>query len=320
MILSTAKENMDRLGRLINDILGISKIEANKMEIKKECLNIVQLAESVASTFEMKVKEKGLDLRVRFPDQEIPVFADRDKIIQVFTNLINNAIKFTPSGCIEVSGRIDGDRVECRVTDTGMGISSEDLTRTFLKFQQFGRVPGAGEKGTGLGLSIAKGIVEMHHGKIWVESELNVGTKFIFTLPKFMPGLPLREFVADAIRTAKKFNVRMSLMTMTLSDKRNLAGSFPEDLPMEYLKDIEMILRKDLHREGDALFCDEKKCFLILMNCRKEYIGSVQGRLTENLDVYLSDKQLTDKVALMIKWATYPDDASDSDGLLKMVS
>ncbi|MFA5262112.1 MAG: ATP-binding protein, partial [Candidatus Omnitrophota bacterium] len=176
-----------------------------------------------------------------------------------------------------------------------------------------------GEKGTGLGLSIAKGIVEMHHGKIWVESELNAGTKFIFTLPKYESGLPLKEFVTEGIKTAQRANVRMSLMSVLLSGNGGLTEPLLEGQQEDYLKDIENILKKELHREGDSVFRDAKRCFSIMMNCRKEHVDSVCGRLTKILQGYLDQKQLTGKVALMTKWATYPDDTGDSDELLHKI-
>ena len=104
---------------------------------------------------------------------------------QVFTNLIGNAMKFTEKGTIEISCAQKEKEVMCAVADTGVGLAKDDLPKVFNKFQQFGRVAGAGEKGTGLGLSIAKSIVEMHEGKISVDSKLGVGTKFTFTIPKY---------------------------------------------------------------------------------------------------------------------------------------
>ncbi len=320
MILSTAKENMDRLGRLINNVLDISKIEAGKMEARREQLNIVELAKHVVSTFEMKVAGNDLELRTNFSEEVIDVFADHDKIIQVFTNLINNAIKFTPSGHIEISGKVEGDYVECAVTDTGIGISKDNLLRTFVKFQQFGRVPGSGEKGTGLGLSIAKGIVEMHNGKIRVESEFGVGTKFIFTLPKFEPELPLKEFVGGGIKIAQKSNARMSLIAIKMFEGKSSKEPFSKDQREVYLKGIEAVLKEDLHRDGDGVFRDTDRCFVTLTNCSKDHISSVCDRLRSTLHTHLTHAELTDVVAVKIECATYPDDASDNVGLLEKVS
>ena len=185
-ILTIAKDNIDRLARIINDLLDISKIEAGRVEIKKGQVNMSNLIEQVASSFENKIKKKGLELKVNFPKKGVYVYVESDKIVQVFTNLLGNALKFTEKGCIEISAKELEDEIEFVVSDTGIGISKDDLPKAFSKFQQFGRIDSAGEKGTGLGLSIVKGIVEMHHGKIRVESTPGRGSKFIFTLPKYI--------------------------------------------------------------------------------------------------------------------------------------
>jgi len=184
-ILSTAKDNIDRLARIINNLLDISKIEAGKVELKRRVIDVVGLVNKIANSFEPKVKERGLKLKTKFPEGKIEIYADADKITQVFTNLIGNAMKFTEKGHMEISCVQKEKEVVCAVADTGVGLAKDDLPKVFNKFQQFGRIAGAGEKGTGLGLSIAKSIVEMHNGKISVNSKLGVGTKFTFTIPKY---------------------------------------------------------------------------------------------------------------------------------------
>jgi len=183
--LSICLEDIDRLTRIINDLLDISKIEAKKVELKKSCLDLVALVRSVNLFFYPRAREKGLDLETSAPAGECELYVDRDKMIQVFNNLVGNALKFTSAGHIELSISDQGTHIECAVIDTGRGIAQEDLPKVFNKFEQFGRTDGPGEKGTGLGLAIAKGIVELHGGRMWVESVAERGTAFKFTLPKF---------------------------------------------------------------------------------------------------------------------------------------
>jgi signal transduction histidine kinase len=177
-------EDIDRLTRIINDLLDISKIEARKIQLKPQMIDMVAVVKNVSMIFQPRFKEKTLELKTSFSRENISAYADKDKIIQVLTNLVGNSLKFTEKGYIQVSVDDKDEFVECSVFDTGRGISEEDLPKVFSKFQQFGRVDGPGERGTGLGLSIAKGIIEMHHGKLLVQSKLNEWTKFSFTLPK----------------------------------------------------------------------------------------------------------------------------------------
>ena len=163
--------------------MDISKIEAGRVELRKELVSINQLINKVVADFQMKAEAKGIELRTSLPDAEVKLYLDPDRMIQVFTNLISNAIRFTRQGYVEVVLKeLDGS-VECAVNDTGSGIAKEDLPRVFGKFEQFSRTYGPGEKGTGLGLALSKNFVEMHNGRIWVESELGKGTRFIFVLP-----------------------------------------------------------------------------------------------------------------------------------------
>ncbi|MDD5437131.1 MAG: PAS domain S-box protein [Candidatus Omnitrophica bacterium] len=183
-ILTVSKNNIDRLARIINSLLDISRIESGKMDIRHETFDILAIIRQVAGAFELKIREKNLAMRTSLPKDGITIRGDTDAVAQVLTNLIGNSYKFTNNGFIEVSAKDAGDSVEISIADTGIGISREDMPKLFEKFQQFGRVSGPGEKGTGLGLAIAKGIVIAHKGKIWVESEPGKGTKVSFTLPK----------------------------------------------------------------------------------------------------------------------------------------
>ena len=182
--LAICLQDVDRLKRIIDNLLDISKLEAGKVELKREEIDIVALAKGVMAIFSPKAVSLNLELKGDFPSEKAIAYADKDKIIQVFTNLIGNAFKFCDKGYIQIGVADKPEQVECCVYDTGKGISQDDLPKVFGKFQQFDRVDGPGEKGTGLGLSISKNIVELHNGKIWVESQLNAWTRFIFTLPK----------------------------------------------------------------------------------------------------------------------------------------
>jgi len=187
--LTIVKNNTSRLGMFINDILDLAKIDAKRFELGKEALELPPLIEEMVTFFRPQAEETKIQLAAVVPTSISLVSADQDKLRQVFTNLLSNAFKFTPEGgkvTIEAKNAESGDFVEIAIKDTGVGIAKEDLQKVFDKFQQV-KPPGGKikkVKGTGLGLAIVKGIVEAHGGRIWVESELNKGSNFIFTLPK----------------------------------------------------------------------------------------------------------------------------------------
>jgi len=183
-ILMLSVNNIGRMAHIVDDLLNISKIEAGKLELKKQNFNIIAVVSDIVSSFRIPIQAKGLMLKENFSKAAIEVYADKDKISQVFINLLGNALKFTEKGAIEVGVTDKDSFVECVIADTGIGISEADMPRVFNKFEQFIRTVGVGSQGTGLGLAITKGIVEFHHGRIWLESELGKGTKVFFALPK----------------------------------------------------------------------------------------------------------------------------------------
>ena len=183
-MLHLSLKTIERLTRLINNLLNLSRIEAGKIPFVRERVNLADIAKEVAASMKIRAEERGLNLNCSLPGNGLQLYADRDKIIQLFTNLVSNALKFTQRGTIEISAVDHPQAVECRVTDTGCGISEKDLPRAFEKFQQFGPTINGNDKGTGLGLAICKAIVELHGGRISVSSRLNKGTVFTFTLPK----------------------------------------------------------------------------------------------------------------------------------------
>ena len=182
--LLMALRNAERLNLMIDDLLDFAKLEAKQVQLNLTGVNMVDLIREVHSSFYGLAVEKGLDLNVEYPAPKIRVTADRNRLIQVLTNLLGNALKFTEKGEIKMILTEGRDYIECRVTDTGCGIPAEDLPKIFERFQQVGERAGNNLQGTGLGLSICKEIIELHKGRIWAESRLQKGTAFIFSLPK----------------------------------------------------------------------------------------------------------------------------------------
>jgi signal transduction histidine kinase len=182
--LERIQVNIGRLVRMINDLLDLATIEAGTIEFRPTPVLIRSLVESLVENLQAVAREKGVDLRVEAASEDWLVQADPDKLTQVLTNLVHNACKFTPTGGevrIALSMATDGCVRLC-VSDTGCGISPSDLGHVFEKFYS-GRSSSTGRRGTGLGLAIAKHFVELHHGRIWVESQEQQGSQFYFTVP-----------------------------------------------------------------------------------------------------------------------------------------
>jgi PAS domain S-box-containing protein len=187
--LARIKSNADRLSRLINDLLDLSRIESGRVEVRSTTLTLTALAEEVAEHLKSLAAEKLIRIEVPSPDPKITVWADRDKVTQVLINLIGNAVKFTPqNGKVTVALEKKGDDyVQISIDDTGPGILPEEKNKIFSKFYQFADIDKQKPKGSGLGLAISKALVEMHGGRIWVESEVGKGSTFYFTLPARQP-------------------------------------------------------------------------------------------------------------------------------------
>ncbi|MFS0645721.1 two-component system histidine kinase PnpS [Siminovitchia sp. 179-K 8D1 HS] len=182
--LNIIHKESERLHRLINDILHLSKIEQHIVTLKIEKVNVTEVVYNVAETIRKQVKKKGLELEM--PDHKnVWVEGEKDRIQQIILNLVSNSVVYTPEGGkIAVSVTDREDEVDIRVQDNGIGISKEDLPRIFERFYRVDKARSRDSGGTGLGLAIVKHLVESHHGSIKVESEEGKGTIFTVTLPK----------------------------------------------------------------------------------------------------------------------------------------
>lgn len=179
MIISSGK----RLSSLVNDILDFSKLKNFDIELQKKPLDLQSVAEIVLRINKPLISGKDLVLKNTVPDDLPPIEGDENRLQQIFNNLIGNAVKFTESGYIEISATKKGKEISIKVSDTGIGIPENKRKIIFEEFQQADGSISREYAGTGLGLSISKHLVELHGGRMWVESELNKGSTFFFTLP-----------------------------------------------------------------------------------------------------------------------------------------
>lgn len=182
-VLERVEKNGQHLLNLINDVLDLSKIEAGRLYLSLNDYSIQDVIQTVFISVEALAGEKNLELKMKVSEGLKTGKGDEQRIAQVILNLVGNAIKFTEQGKIEVNATVSNESFLISVSDTGPGLSETDQKKIFDEFQQADNSSTRAKGGTGLGLSISKKIVEMHGGRIWVDSILGKGSTFSFTLP-----------------------------------------------------------------------------------------------------------------------------------------
>jgi signal transduction histidine kinase/CheY-like chemotaxis protein len=181
--LETVHRNCERLSSMINDVLDLTRMEAGRLATHREHVDLREMIDSSVAAVRPLLEKKLLALRVVVPANLPEVLCDRTRIEQVILNLLSNAARFTEEGGIMIEAAQQDQHVLVSVTDTGSGVSPEDIERIFEPFWQGTNQLWRDKGGSGLGLSVSKRFVELHGGKMWLESELGVGTAFFFTLP-----------------------------------------------------------------------------------------------------------------------------------------
>ncbi len=173
--------------RLINDVLDLAKVEAGHLELFYETFPIAQTMRETVTALRGAAKKKGLSIQVNLPPDLGLITADQIRLKQILFNLLSNAVKFTDRGGVVVSGSIESGQLHVAVTDTGIGMRTEDMDRIFVEFSQVDASHARRHEGTGLGLALSKRLVEAHGGRIWLESKFGEGSTFHVSLPLLPP-------------------------------------------------------------------------------------------------------------------------------------
>lgn len=180
-ILQLCDSVVERMKRLINDLLDLHKIEAGMTDVRRKLCNLLEVLEKQLKEFEVIVNKKRIKFIKEILDENLTVWADEDKIMQVINNLLSNAIKYTPEdGSITLKIYSADGYIKLEFLDTAESIPADKLKKIFDKFERLDIT----KEGTGLGLAITRDIVQMHRGRIWAESQLHRGNKFVVVLPR----------------------------------------------------------------------------------------------------------------------------------------
>jgi signal transduction histidine kinase len=174
-----------QLNKLVTDMLNLRYLDAGEMKLELQPVQVSALVQAVVQELRFLAEDKGQSLTLDVPEGTSSIWADASKLRLVLSNLVSNAIKFTPEGGkIEIAARMDEDELTMSVRDTGIGVVAEEHDRLFDRFYQVGESLRREYPGLGLGLSIVKELVELHQGKAWVESEVGKGSTFFFTVSR----------------------------------------------------------------------------------------------------------------------------------------
>jgi len=317
--LGIINDNINRLTRLVDNLLDISRIEAHKVELKRELTDIVKLAEIVTSGFDPFAKNKKLEIRRDFPGNKVELYIDKDVISQVFVNLLSNAVKFTEKGHIVISVVDKEKEVECAVSDTGISISDEDLKKIFGKFEQFGRLDGPGEKGAGLGLAISKSLIELHRGDIRVESKLGRGTRFVFTLPKYTLGQLFREYITSALKEAGRDGRLLSTIIFEIKNYDAVKKGLGPDKAITLAEDLARQVGAMLRRKTDIAMWGTRHILAMLQDTDKSGALATMERLKPVFDNYASRERLSIGLEIASTVLSFPQDIATKEEYLKKI-
>ncbi|MCX7591209.1 MAG: ATP-binding protein, partial [Kiritimatiellae bacterium] len=313
-IVAAAQGNIERLERIINDLLDISKIEAGKLDVRKERVDLCPLIRRTVTAFEPMVTRKNLSLTLDLPAVPVEIYGDADRITQILTNLISNAVKFTEQGGITVRARVVDGFAECSVSDTGIGISEENLPRVFEKFVQFARTAGAGRKGTGLGLAIVKSLVELHNGRVSVESKPGAGTTFTFIIPVYSERAVIASRIADVLAAARRVQRLQPLVVLKISAKDPQYDKALKEMVGPHFS--RLIDSGVVGRAGDVVLADSDGRLVVLPELAPEALANACSRWKRGIRDFLAEQKFQGEVSIHAGAACYPADGATPEELL----
>ena len=262
-------ESSKQLLRIVDDILDISRIETGSMSITTEVVDLHAVMAELRDFFEPQMRSKGIQFIQDIPSQAVVLETDRTKLFQIFTNLIGNALKFTRSGEVCCGYVVQENQIQFFVKDTGVGIPKRLHEKIFERFRQADLKVSRTHGGTGLGLAICKRLVELMSGTIWLESEINIGSSFYFTLP----------YVQAEIQEKPKFKSRFSFVSKT---KKTILVAEDNDINYLYLYKVltranYTVIRAKNGSEAVHICEENPDIAMVLMDIRMPVLDGIEA-------------------------------------------
>lgn len=321
--LTLARRNIDRLVLLVNNLLDISRLEAGKMELEMALLNIAKVAKKAIADIKSPALKKKIVLKSSLPSHLSKVRGDFNALTTVFTNLLSNAVKATSErGRIRVEVKEAGDSIRVSVSDTGIGIHKADLDKVFDKFYQVSGALTLKEKGSGLGLAITKGIIEAHKGRIWVESEVEKGSKFIFTLPRIEKEYKRKEFsqsLVEEIKKARRRRATLSLLRLKINNLQEINATYGSRQGARIKNEVERIAKETLRPEDIVTRYREEEFAILLPGTDRERALMAGERLKAAIERYGFDTAVGPlRATVSLGLASYPKDSKEKRQLIEM--
>ncbi|GBE05845.1 sensor histidine kinase YycG [bacterium BMS3Abin10] len=316
--MSMAERNIDRLARLINDLLDLSRLEAGKIELRFSGVDIKHLMQYAVETFKPRASERSVQLGTDLPEDLPAVRADSDRIEQVLFNLMDNALKFTPEkGQITVSAENMGDKVGVKVKDTGVGIPADDQRHIFDQFYQVEDSLSRKTQGSGLGLAIVKQMVEAHGGEISVTSQVNKGSSFFFTLPVFSQKPPETEVFEKEIQQLMG-NPAFSLIGVKPGQDGMTGAKSPGGPGIWHANQIVEIIRKVITRSSDRIIYhpDFDLLIIALIGTSKKDAEDIKERIVQ---MFMQNPVSGGAFPAVLGPVCYPDDGAKAGELFKKI-
>ncbi len=316
-VLVKMRHNVERLREMIDKLLDATRIGSKQFKLRYSLVNLKGLLIDSRNYFDYLAKERKIDLSYQMPDKDIDIFIDPERVNQIISNLVNNAINYSgENGRVRVEVAVLETKVRVGVVDTGVGISESDLPKVFDKFTQVARRTDVEKKGIGLGLSITKDLVERHGGEIWVESQLGVGSKFYFTLPRFYTAELITEDIKKRINEFLSQRIPVQLINLLIVNYEQVQkkvmipqGQMAQDLEGIIHTTFKNFLK--LGKDTQPVFISDiakGRYSLISPHLTEKDVADFCQRLSEKIKAYFIDHKIENMfVALGV--LSYPEGA-----------